>query len=153
MAECRKHAASQWLQSVPFLGPVRAAVLIGRGQTPHRFRSKRQFWAYCGLALETRDSAEYRVVNGQVERRHKPALIRGLNWNHNHELKNLFKGAATTASTCQGVFREFYLALLAKGMRPEMARLTLARKIAAITLKIWKKGEAFNAEHLKPQAA
>lgn len=153
IAECRKHAAARWLQSVPFLGPIRAALLIGRVQTPHRFRSKRQFWAYCGLALETRDSAEYRVVNGQVERRRKPALVRGLNWNHNHELKNLFKGAATTASICRGVFREFYLGLLAKGMRPEMARLTLARKIAAITLKLWKKGEVFDAQHLKPQAA
>ena len=81
------------LQSVPFLGPLRAAMLIGRVQTPHRFRTKRQFWAYCGLALETRDSAEYRIVNGQVERRKRPALIRGLNWNHNHELKNLFKGS------------------------------------------------------------
>jgi hypothetical protein len=30
-------------------------------------------------------------------------------------------------------------------MQPEMARLTLARKIAAITLKIWKKGEAVSA--------
>jgi hypothetical protein len=45
------------------------------------------------------------------------------------------------------------LQLLDKGMRPEMARLTLARKIAAITLKIWKKGERFQAEHLKLQAA
>ena len=51
------------------------------------------------------------------------------------------------------MLREFYLGLLAKGMRPEMARLTLARKIAAIALKIWKKGEAFNAEYLKSQAA
>jgi transposase len=153
MVECRKHAATKWLQTVPFLGPIRAALLIGRVQTPHRFRGKRQFWAYCGLALETRDSGEYRVVNGQVERSRKPVLISGLNWNHNHELKNLFKGAATTASACQGVFREFYLGLLAKGMRPEMARLTLARKIAAIALKIWKKGEAFDDEYLKPQAA
>jgi hypothetical protein len=29
-----------------------------------------------------------------------------------------------------------------------MARLTLARKIAAITLHVWKKGEAFDAEYL-----
>jgi len=34
-----------------------------------------------------------------------------------------------------------------------MARLTPARKIAAVALKIWKKGEAFDAEHLKLQAA
>jgi hypothetical protein len=38
-------------------------------------------------------------------------------------------------------------------MKPELARLTLARKIAAITLNLWKKGECFNAEHLKAQAA
>ena len=98
-----------------------------------------------------RDSGEYRVVDGQVVRRRKPAQIRGLNWNHNHELKNLFKAAATSAAACDGVFREFYLGLLKKNMLPEMARLTLARKIAAISLKIWR--EAFDAEHLKPQAA
>jgi transposase len=153
IVECRKHAAAQWLQSVPFLGPIRAALLIGRVQTPHRFRTKRQFWSYCGLGLETRDSGEYRVVQGQVQRRRRPALIRGLNWNHNHEMKNLFKSTATAASIREGVWREFYMGLLAKGMRPEMARLTLARKIAAITLKIWKKGETFNREHLKLQAA
>jgi transposase len=153
IVECRKHAEAKWLQTVPFLGPLRAAVLIGRVQTPHRFRTKRQFWTYCGLALETRDSAEYRVIEGQLERKKRPAQVRGLNWNYNHELKNVFKGAANAASTGQGVFREFYLGLLKKGMRPEMARLTLARKIAAIALKIWKKGESFDAEHLKSKAA
>jgi site-specific recombinase XerD len=49
--------------------------------------------------------------------------------------------------------RDFYVALLAKGMKPEMARLTLARKIAAIALTLWKKEERFDAEQLKPQAA
>jgi hypothetical protein len=33
------------------------------------------------------------------------------------------------------------------------ARLTLARKIAAITLTLWKKEERFDAEQLKTQAA
>jgi len=46
-----------------------------------------------------------------------------------------------------------YDALVAKGIRPEMARLTLARKIAAITLIVWKKGVCFDAKHLKPQTA
>jgi hypothetical protein len=52
-----------------------------------------------------------------------------------------------------GPFQDFYQALLAKGMKPTMARLTLARKIAAITLTLWKKGESFDAEKLKSQAA
>jgi hypothetical protein len=34
-----------------------------------------------------------------------------------------------------------------------MARLTLARKIAAITLTVWKKEVRFDANELKPQAA
>lgn len=151
--ECRQHNESKLLRSIPWLGPIRVALLIGRVQTPHRFRSKRQFWAYCGLALETRSSADYGLVNGQLERRKKPVFIRGLNRNHNHDLKNLFKSAATTASASQGAFGQFYQNLLGKGMKPELARLTLARKIAAITLHVWKKGEAFDAEYLKSQAA
>jgi transposase len=151
--ECRKHSETKLLRTVPWLGPIRVGLLLGRVQTPHRFRSKRQFWAYCGLALETRDSGEYRVVRGQIERKKKPVYIRGLNRNHNHDLKNLFKSAATTASGSEGAFGEFYENLLQKGMRAEMARLTLARKIAAITLHVWKKGEAFDAEYVKPQAA
>jgi transposase len=151
--ECRKHADAKILRQVPLLGPIRVATLIGRVQTPHRFRSKRQFWAYCGLALETGSSADYQMVNGQLERRKKPGFIRGLNLNHNHDLKNLFKSAATTASGSNGPFRPFYENLLIKGMKPELARLTLARKIAAITLHVWKKGERFDVNYVKPQAA
>ncbi|MDE3169438.1 MAG: transposase [Acidobacteriota bacterium] len=153
IAESHKHDAVKLLRTVPFLGPIRAAVLIGRVQTPHRFRTKRQFWSYCGLALETRTSADYRFEQGQLVRAKKPVFIRGLNLNHNHDLKNLFKSAATAAGAMPGPFHSFYENLLIKGMQPAMARLTLARKIAAITLRVWKKGEPFDAEYVKPQAA
>jgi transposase len=153
IAESRKHEAVRTLQTVPYLGPIRAAVLLGRVQTPHRFRTKRQFWAYCGLALETRSSADYRYQDGRLVRASKPVFVRGLNRNHNHDLKSLFKGAATTSTGREGPFRTFYEGLLSKGMVPAMARLTLARKIAAITLCIWKKGEPFDAERLKQHAA
>ena len=57
------------------------------------------------------------------------------------------------AAAKPGPFQEFYDRLVAKGIRPEMARLTLARKMAAITLIVWKKGVRFDAKHLKPQTA
>jgi transposase len=88
-----------------------------------------------------------------VKNAKKPQQLRGLNRNHNHEMKEIFKGAATRASCATGPFHDFYAALLTKGMKPEMARLTLARKIAAITLTLWKKEERFDAEQLKTQAA
>ncbi len=68
-------------------------------------------------------------------------------------MKEIFKSAATRASWGRGPFHDFYVGLLAKGMKPEMARLTLARKIAAITLTLWKKEERFDVEQLKTQAA
>lgn len=153
LAESRKHPANRLLRQIPCIGPIRAALLIALIQTPHRFRTKRQLWADGGLALETRTSAEYRFVAGQLHRSKKLLAIRGLNQNHNHDLKYVFKSTATLASRSSGPFREFYTALLAKGLKPTMARLTLARKIAAITLIVWKKGERFDAEHLKKQAA
>jgi hypothetical protein len=79
--------------------------------------------------------------------------LRGLNVNHNHDLKNLFKSLATHVSTSTGPLGDFYRSLLAKGMKPAMARLTLARKMAAIVLTIWKKGEHFDPGELKRQAA
>ena len=63
---------------------------------------------------------------------------------HNHDLKGLFKGAATRASVQRGPFQDFYQRSLAKGIKPTMARLMLARKIAAITVTLWKKGENFD---------
>jgi hypothetical protein len=88
-----------------------------------------------------------------VRRRKKQATIRGLNKDYNHDLKGLFKGAATRASVQPGPFQEFYQRSLAKGIKPTMVRLTLARKIAAITLTLWKKGEDFDINKLNSQAA
>ncbi len=153
LTESRKHPAHKILQSIPALGPVRVALLLALLQTPYRFRGKRQLWTYAGLALVTRTTADYQVLDGEVTRSRKPALVLGLNANHNHFLKALFKDAAVTALTRPGPLRDFYTTRVAQGMQPELARLTLARKIAAIALTLWKKGECFNAEHLKIQAA
>jgi transposase len=153
LAESRKQSATKLLRQVPSIGPIRTALLIALMQTPHRFRTKRQLWTYSGLAIETRDSAQYRYVAGQLQRSKKPQQLRGLNQNHNHDMKAIFKSAATMASSREGAFHDFYQGLLTKGMKPAMARLTLARKIAAITLTVWKKGAHFDAKQLKLQAA
>jgi transposase len=153
LLESRKHGASTLLSQIPSIGPIRAALLIALLQTPDRFRTKRQLWAYSGLAIETHDSAENQYVNGQLQRSRKQASIRGLNQNHNHDLKNLFKSASAVAAAKAGPFQKFYDAQIGKGLQPEMARLTLARKIAAITLIVWKKGVSFDARYLNPQTA
>jgi transposase len=153
LVESHKHSAVKLLRQIPSIGPIRAALLVALLQTPHRFRTKRQLWAYIGFAVETHDSGEYRYVRGKLQRNRERITVRGLNDNHNNDLKNLFKGAAISASTRPGPLRDFYVARVEKGMRPTMARLTLARKIAAISLTIWKKGVEFDPQQLHRQAA
>ena len=153
LAESHKHSAVKLLRQIPSIGPIRAALLVALLQTPHRFRTKRQLWAYIGFAVETHDSGEYRYVRGKLQRNRERITVRGLNDNHNNELKNLFKGAAISASTRPGPVHDFYVARVEKGMRPTMARLTLARKMAAISLTIWKKGVPFDPQQLQRQTA
>jgi transposase len=41
LTEARKHDAWKLLRAIPFIGPIRAALIIAFLQTPHRFRTKR----------------------------------------------------------------------------------------------------------------
>jgi transposase len=147
IAEARKHAATRILRSIPGIGVIRAAVILGVAGTPHRFRTKRQFWAYCGLAVVTETSSEYQLVNGRVCRSKKQPLVRGLNRNYNRALKEVFKGAAKTAAS--GPWKPHFDALIANGTRPPLALLILARKIASITLALWKRGERYDHKRVK----
>jgi hypothetical protein len=41
---CRKHPETKLLRSVPFLGPIRTALLIGRVQTPPLSSERQSCW-------------------------------------------------------------------------------------------------------------
>ena len=129
-------------------GGIRA-LLLATLQTPWRFRTKRHLWAYAGLAVVTRASAEYELDDRRaVRRRRRRPLTRGLNRNHNRVVKDVFKGAATAAAVRAGDLQTWYQGLLARGMREELARVTLARKLAALTLRLWKRGERYDPTKL-----
>ena len=147
LAESQQHRATALLKTVPQLGPIRSALIVATVDTPHRFRTKRQFWSYSGLGIVTHTSAEYEIQAERVVRRRKAVSTRGLNRNFNRRLKNVFVAAAIGGSHCEP-YRKYLEGLTQKGMRAEMARLTLARKIAAVALSIWKKGETFDPKKL-----
>ena len=152
IAEARRQAGWKVLRSVPFLGPVRVAEILAFMGTPWRFRTKRQAWPYVGLAVVTRSSADQELADGKLRRRKRAPLTRGLNRNHHPLLKSVFKGAANAAAAQDGPLKELYDACVARGVREEMAKLTLARKIVAIALRLWKTGELWDATKLRMQA-
>jgi len=90
---------------------------------------------------------DYEIRDGRVVRSRKPLATRGLNRNCNRRLKEVFISAATRGSQTEP-YRRYVEGLHKTGMRAEMARPTLARKIAAIALRIWKKGETFDPKKL-----
>lgn len=152
IAEARVHPGWPRLRQIPFLGPVRVAQILGIAATPARFRGKKRFWAYLGLKVVTHDSAEHEPFNGRIRRRRRAPMTRGLNQNHNRTLKAVFIATAVIAAAQPGPFQNLYLNMVNGGMRPEMARLTLTRKIAAVALRLWKTGEPFDPDKLTEQS-
>jgi transposase len=68
VVESHKYPAVKLLRQIPFIGPIRSALLVALLQMPHRFRTKRQLWACSGFAVATHDSGEYRYVKGKLLR-------------------------------------------------------------------------------------
>jgi len=136
MTEARKQPAWKILRSIPFFGPIRSALLLAIIITPFRFRTKRALWPYAGLAVVTRSSSDHEIDGALLRRRRRAPLTRGLNRNHNRILKSVFKGAAAAGASKPGPLRDLFEASVARGVRSELAMVTLARKIASVTLTL-----------------
>ena len=76
---------------------------------------------------------------------------RGLNKNCNRVLKEMFKGAATTIirqARDDPLLSTLPDALLDGGTKPNLAKLTIARQLAAITLALWRHKEVYDPQKL-----
>jgi transposase len=147
VTESHKHPISRTLETCPGLGPIRVAQLLPIVVTPMRFRTKRQFWGYCGLGVVTQTSSDWVPKEGGGWVRANVNKTRGLCRARNGTLKRIFKGAATTVSTCHETdpLHRQYQRTTEAGTKPNLAKLTLARKIAAITLSMWKTKEKYDS--------
>jgi transposase len=145
LEEAKRTPVTRRLATAPGIGPIRAALLVAIVVTPARFRTTRQFWSYSGLGIVTRSSSDWtRDKAGWVR---KPvAQTRGLNRNRQPELKAIFKGAATTViqQMPSHPLHQDFQRMTDAGIKPNLAKLTLARRIAAATLAMWKHQEDYD---------
>ena len=150
--EAHRHAITRLLETCPGFGPIRVAQVVATVVTPFRFRKRQQFWSYCGLGILMRSSSDWDQRPDGSWQRVKVNATRGLNQNHNRMLKAAFKGAATTVvslSPADEPLRLGYQRRLAAGTKPTMAKLTLARKLAALLLSMWKHEEAYDGMRIE----
>jgi transposase len=148
LREAKRHPIVRILETAPGFGPIRAARVVPIVVTPHRFRTKRQFWSYCGLGIVTRSSSDWlQTADGGWVKARVPQT-RGLSRQHNRFLKHLFKGAATTVITQRhkDPIYERYQRLLDGGTQPTLAKLSLARMISATVLRMWKDEKEYDPE-------
>ncbi len=89
LREAKKHPIVKILETAPGFGPIRSARLVPIVVTPHRFRTRRQFWSYCGLGIVTRSSSDWvQTPDGQWIKAQVPQT-RGLSRQFNHVLKDI----------------------------------------------------------------
>lgn len=146
LRESKSHPIIRTLKTGPGMGPIRTAQLVAIVATPHRFRTRRQFWSYCGLGIVQRSSSDWvRSKQGEWVRG-QAFQTRGLTRQRNPVLKSIFKGAATTVITQlpDDPLHAHYQRMLERGIKPNLAKLTLARRIAAIVLAMWKHEEVYD---------
>ena len=152
LREAKKRPVVGIVETAPGFGPIRAARLVPIVVTPHRFRTKRQFWSYCGLGIVTRSSSDWlQTADGGWIRARVPQT-RGLSRQFNRTLKSIFKGAATTVITQRNKdpIHARYARLLDGGTKPTLAKLSLARMIAATVLRMWKDEQTYDAGRAAP---
>jgi hypothetical protein len=81
------------------------------------------------------------------------AQSRGLNRNRQPLLKEVFKAAAHQVVTqmTKHPLHQAYLRLLEGGTKPNLAQLTIARRISAAVLAMWKHEEVYDPEKHRTQ--
>lgn len=128
----RKFREIKLLKTIPGIGDIQAAKIVAQVVTPERFSNKYKFFSYCGLVRQMQSSA------GKV--------YPGAKTHGNRTLKGVFKMAAHSAIGGSGSLKEYYDRLLVQGLTVKAARNAVSRKIAAISLAVWKHGAKYNEE-------
>lgn len=139
----------QLLQTVPYVGEIRAAEILAIVGRPDRFRSLRSFWSYAGLGVVQSVSAEHKVENGRIVREEKRKGVR-LARAGNPLLKKVMRDLALYASLGRGEFRRVYDAHIKRGKTPAVARIALARKIASVIFAVWRTNSPYQRSYSKP---
>jgi len=108
VAEAKKHGAWKLLRGFRSSADPGGFADCFDPDTPP-FPYQATVWTYSGFGIQTYSSAEHRCVQGELRRSKKPVSIRGLNRNHNHDLKNLFQECRDRSAAKPGPFQEFMM--------------------------------------------
>ena len=105
------------ITTVPGIGNITAATILGEIGDINRFSSGAKLVAYAGIDATISPSGEYESTNNRMSKRGSPYLR-----------KALFQ-AAFIASNCDPVFKDYYQRKRAEGKHHKVAVGAVARKL------------------------
>ena len=122
------------LKTIPGIGIIQSAKIVSQVVNPERFPNKYKYYSYCGLVSHQRISGEALYGKEKI-------------WG-NRILKCVYKMAAHSILSGDSGLRKYYDFLREKGMGHKSAYNALSRKIAAISLSIWKNNEDYDDKRI-----
>jgi transposase len=132
--EANRYPEIELIDEIPGIGFIIAATIVAILENPHRFANKRKVWAYAGLGIVRKSSAN-------------KTYAEKLGKEFNRMLKCVVEEAAQAAINTEtdNAFRRSYARMtIQKGIDPHHAMLTVSRDIIATVWAMWKKGEHYN---------
>lgn len=118
------------LTSIPGIGYIQAAKIVSQVINPRRFPNKYKYFSYCGLVRHKRESGQGRYGNEKI-------------WG-NRTLKCVYKMAGHQAIKGTSALRKYYDHLCKKGLSENKAYNAVCRKIAAISLSVWRNNRKYD---------
>lgn len=129
----KKYRPIRNLMTIPGISLIRANIITAIVCQPARFKNKHQFWGYCMLVRHIQSSGGRIYGNKRIHGR--------------RELRDVFIGAAESAVRTETKLRDHYDALRAKGVDHKDAKVSLARKIAGLSLSLLKNNDVYDDNH------
>lgn len=118
------HDANQVITSIPGIGEVLGAIIIGEIGDISRFDSAPKLVAFAGLDVSVKQSGEFLGTQNKISKRGSPYLRRAI-WT-----------AANCAAFCDPVLSEYYQSLRARGKHHLTAVGAVARKLCNIIFAV-----------------
>lgn len=118
------------LKTLPGIADIQAAKIVSQVIEPGRFLNKYKYYSYCGLVRHEKRSADKKYGSRKAH--------------GNKILKCVYKMAGFSAIKGNNGLRRYYDRLLSSGVGENNAYNAVCRKIAAISLSIWKQDKNYD---------
>jgi transposase len=123
------------IETVPGLGPVLTAAIIGEVGDIGRFANARKLVAYAGLDATTRESGQFVGSRNHLSKRGSPHLRRAL-WL-----------AAISARRFNPELRAYYEEKKAQGKHSMVATGAVARRLVHMIYSVWSQNRPFDPNY------